>query len=191
MRKSFALVIGTFAILAVSSASAQTHKAACRAADTYAASAYGMWMGSGGHLGGGGDPSILSYDHTVTNVGGAWDALNKNQFVVPCGGTFVLDVDFIKDAVTTGTDCGAVGTFDDVYITFWKQPADGSSPVLIGNSFGAWNGESAAPVYRAFASYQVAAEFDQGDAVFTKVASDGGKFRCIAMADISVFKLGK
>ncbi len=97
---------------------------------------------------------------------------------------------FVKDAASTGTTCGSVGTYDDVYITFWRQPVAGGSPVLVGNQFGAWAGEVASPVYRSAASYHVVTQLDQGDSVFTQVSSDGGTFRCLASANFSAYKIG-
>jgi hypothetical protein len=192
MGKLLACFVALAAILAASSAAAQTPPPdlVCKPAKTVAVSVYGLWMGSGGTGGANGDPSIVVYDTLVTDVGSAWDTLNKNKVTASCTGTYALDVSFVKDSITTGTNCGAVGTFDDVYVTLWKQPVGGGSPVRIGNQFGAWAGEAAAPVYRPAASYHVAAHLDQGDAVFTQVSSDGGPFRCLASANFTVYKIG-
>ncbi len=75
-RKLLAGIVAALTILAAQSAAGQT---VCKPSRTVAVSAYGLWMGSGGHGGGSGDPSIVAYANLVTNVGSALGRRQQEQ----------------------------------------------------------------------------------------------------------------
>jgi len=185
MKNLFASILACAAILAASSAAAQTPNIICRAAMTYAVNAYAKWSGhDSAH-------PIVVYDHLVTNVGNAWDTVNKDQFVAPCDGTFAFAVQYVRDTTQTIGTCSTTGTKNDIFVQFWKQPAGGGSPVLVGTNLGAWAGETDTGTYRMSASYEITTRLSQGDAIFTQVATEHGDYVCLGLANFTGFKVGR
>lgn len=163
----------------------------CKAGKTVAASVYGLWTGSGGGGGSDGDPTLVQYSYIVTNIGNAWNG-NTEMFSAPCSGAYTVSLSLVRDSVSTTTDCGPnAGTNDDIYVQVWRQPVGGGDPKRIGNGKGAWAGVTGADTPREGASYAVSTHLDQGDQLYTLVLSDGGKFRCLASANLDIHKIGR
>jgi hypothetical protein len=163
----------------------------CKPGKTVAASVYGLWMGSGGDSGMGDDPTVVQYPNLVTNIGGAWDDQNtKEIFTAPCTGTYTVSITFVRDSVSTTSNCGSTaGTSDDVYIEPWRKPVGGGDAKRIGNEKGAWAGQ--ADISRSTGAYTVSARLDAGDQIYTLVLSDSGRFRCLASVNLDIHKIGR
>jgi len=157
-------------------------RTACAANQTIAASAYGTWLGSSG------DPSIVVYGNTVTNIDNAW--VNNSEFVAPCRGTYTFSISYVSDASTPCPTDADIGTIDDIWVAFYKAPR-GTNPQVIGNPKGALKGQVHTAANRGTASYTLTIPLKTGDIVFTEVASDNNVYRCLASANFEAHKIGR
>lgn len=96
----------------------------------------------------------LSYDRTITNVGGSWVG---SLFFAPCDGLYVFTVSFVKDPYNAGTN-------DDVYVEIKKNNTDDLGF--------AWAGAMSA-TGRSTGTYTVTALLQAGDFVQTFASADG------------------
>lgn len=179
------------AFVAPTSAQTPNQSLVCKPGKTVAASVYGLYQGSGAG-GSAGDPTVVQYPKTVTNIAGAWDEAGHTTFTAPCVGTYTFSIAFVRDSIVTDSTCGPnAGTSDDIYIEVWRQPFGGGDPKRIGNEKGAWAGQTSPDTYRATGAYTVSARLDQGDQVYTLVLSEDGKFRCLALVNLDIHKIGR
>lgn len=151
-------------------------KVACGPARSIAFSASELQEGSSG------DDSVVSYSNILTNEGSGF--INGNTFVAPCNGMYTFDVSFNTDSYyPCPTD---IGTQDDVEVYYVKStPPLYNDTALVGNEYGAWRGQLSADQKRGQASYSIRIRLNAGDAIQTKVHSDGNAFRCLWSANIS------
>jgi len=181
MKSLFASIVALAAILAASSASAQTApEFICKPSKTVAASFWGQWLSFPG------PPAIVQYPNRLLNMGAAFDTID---FTAPCTGTYSFTVSFVRDA-DFHTRCTAQGTADDVYIQIWLHPADGGSDRLISSSKGAWAGQTPPQTGRATGADTIDALLSQNDMVYTKVLSDQAQPICLGVANFEGHKIG-
>jgi hypothetical protein len=150
---------------------------ACGPAKSVAVSAYAQEEESGG------SDTVVDFPNTVTAEGGGW--VNGNTFIAPCAGMYSLTISFNTDSYYP---CPThIGTQDDVELYFIRStPPLYDNAALVGSQFGAWRGQLAGDLKRGQASYDLKLRLNAGDAIQTKVHSDGNPYRCLWSADISI-----
>jgi hypothetical protein len=157
-------------------------KGACVPAASIAASAIGGPEGSSG------TDSIVEYPTIITNEGSGF--VNGDSFIAPCGGMYTLSVSFNTDSYDV---CPTqIGTQDDVEVYFVRStPPLYNDTHYVGSDYGAWRGQLSDDQKRGEASYTLVIRLNAGDAIQTKVHSDGNVFRCLWRANFSAVREAK
>ncbi|HTT97047.1 MAG TPA: hypothetical protein VMF58_03285 [Rhizomicrobium sp.] len=155
-------------------------RAACAATTPVAVAATAAMVGSSG------TDSVITYQTTVTDIGGAWSS--NNTFTAPCPGIYTFSVSFTTDS-NYPCPTNVAGQDDvDEYFMLSSYPLYNDTHHV--GSY-ALRGELADDVKRGQASYTLPIPLNKGDVIQVMVHSDGNGLRCLYLTDFSAVREAK